>query len=89
MTGWIGAWGVTYAANLTPDKTTGIGNWTADQFIKAMRTGKHRGFGRPIMPPMPWFAMAQLQDDELEAIFAYLMSLPPIPNRVPDAVLNQ
>jgi mono/diheme cytochrome c family protein len=83
FTAWYGPWGVSFAANLTPDEKTGLGAWTDEQFIKAMRTGKHRGFGRPIMPPMPWPNLAQQSDEDLRAIFAYLRSLPPVENQVP------
>ena len=83
MTAWAGPWGVSYAANLTPDKNTGIGIWTEDMFVNAMRTGKHMGSGRPILPPMPWTASASLSEDDLKAIFAYLRSLPAIKNNVP------
>jgi mono/diheme cytochrome c family protein len=77
--------GIAYAANLTPDKATGLGTWTRQMFIAAMRTGRHQGGqGRPILPPMPWLNLAQLSDDDLGAIFAYLMSIPPISNRVPE-----
>jgi hypothetical protein len=86
FTVFVGPWGTTYAANLTPDDQTGIGLWTADIFIKAMRTGKHMGEGRPIMPPMPWPSFAQLNDDDLTAMFAYLKSLPPIKNPIPGPV---
>jgi hypothetical protein len=85
-TAYAGPWGVTYAANLTPDENTGIGIWTKDMFIRALRTGRHMGASRPIMPPMPWQNYAQMTDEDLEAIFAYLRSLPPIHNRVPDYV---
>jgi len=83
LTAWAGPWGVSFAANLTPDKGTGLGNWTADQFMRAMRTGKHLGAGRPILPPMPWFNVAALSDADLRAVFAYLQSIPPIDNAVP------
>jgi cytochrome c553 len=86
LTVFVGPWGTTYAANLTPDEQTGIGLWTEDIFIKALRTGKHMGDGRPIMPPMPWQSLAQVNDDDLKAIFAYLKSLPPIKNVVPAPV---
>jgi mono/diheme cytochrome c family protein len=86
MTAWAGPWGISYASNLTPDKKTGLGNWTEEQFVKALRTGKHRGFGRPILPPMPWPALAKINDEDLGAIFAYLMSLPPVDNKVPEPV---
>jgi len=83
MTAWAGPWGISYAANLTPDKNTGMGIWTEEMFINAMRTGKHMGHGRPILPPMPWQASRGLTDGDLKAIFAYLRSLPAIENNVP------
>ena len=85
--GFAGPWGVSYAANLTPDDETGMGMWTEEMFIKAMREGKHLGAGRPILPPMPWPAYKNLNNEDLKAIFAYLKSVPPIKNKVPDAVL--
>ena len=83
LTAWYGPWGVSFAINLTPDKATGTGSWTEAAFIKAMRTGKHLGAGRAILPPMPWFNIGQMTDDDLKAIFAYLQSLKPIQNEVP------
>jgi mono/diheme cytochrome c family protein len=84
MTAWAGPWGISFAANLTPDKTTGIGNWTEAAFIKSMRTGKHKGALRDILPPMPWQTIGQLNDEDLRAMFTYMMSLKPIGNKVPD-----
>jgi hypothetical protein len=84
FTAWVGAWGISYTANLTPDKETGLGNWDEQRFIRALRTGKHLGEGRPILPPMPWPFIGRLKDDDLKDIFAYLQSLPPINNKVPD-----
>lgn len=88
LTQWIGAWGTTYAVNLTPD-STGIGAWKEDQFIKALREGKWMGLDgtRPIMPPMPWQMYKNMTDDELKAVFAYLKSIPPVHNMVPQAEL--
>ena len=83
-TAWAGPWGVSYTSNLTPDQNTGIGIWTEDMFIKAMRTGKHMGTARTILPPMPWPWYGKMRDEELKAIFAYLKSIPPIQNHVPD-----
>jgi hypothetical protein len=83
LTAWYGPWGVSFAINLTPDKATGTGSWTESAFIKAMRTGKHLGAGRPILPPMPWFNLAAATDDDLKSIFAYLQSIPAIQNEVP------
>jgi mono/diheme cytochrome c family protein len=82
--------GVAYAANLTPDNETGLGAWTRDMFIGAMRTGHHMGMkGRPILPPMPWANLAQLSEDDLGAIYAYLRSVPPVSNRVPEPKVPQ
>lgn len=83
MTAWSGPWGVSFTANLTPDKETGLGDWTEEMFVKAMRTGRHQGKGRPILPPMPYFSVRELNDEDLSAVFAYLRSLPPVHNRVP------
>lgn len=83
LTAWSGPWGVSFGANLTPDENTGIGIWTEDMFITAIRSGKHMGVSRDILPPMPWEFLAQLSDDDLRAMFAYLQSIPPINNRVP------
>lgn len=82
LTAWAGPWGVSFTANLTPDPT-GLTSWTPDQFIQTMRTGKHLGIGRPILPPMPWYDIGQLTDDDLGAMFAYLRTLTPVQNPVP------
>jgi mono/diheme cytochrome c family protein len=84
LTAWSGPWGVSYTANLTPNEETGLGAWDEKMFIQALRTGKHLGAGRDIMPPMPWQAVGKLNDDDLRAIFAYLKSIPPVKNKVPD-----
>ena len=83
LTAWVGPWGVTFASNLTPDEQTGIGLWTEELFIKTIRTGKRMGAGRDILPPMPWFGLSKLSDDDLKAIFAYLRTIKPIKNAVP------
>ena len=83
-TAFAGPWGITYSANITPDQNTGIGIWTADMFLKAMKTGKHMGTSREIQPPMPWPWIGKATDEDLKAVFAYLKSVPPISNRVPD-----
>lgn len=86
LTAWVGPWGVSFTANLTPDEETGIGAWTEEVFVNAMRRGQHMGGGRPILPPMPWQALSKVSDEDLAAIFAYLQSLPPIKNEVPDPI---
>ena len=85
MTAWTGPWGVSYTANLTPDPS-GLGAWNEEIFINTMRTGKHWGQGRPILPPMPWFNYGKMTDDDLKAVFAYLQSIPPVHNNVPQPV---
>ncbi len=85
-TAFAGPWGVSYAINLTPDMQTGIGNWNADLFVKVMKTGKHFGTDRPIMPPMPWQGYARYPEEDMKAIFAYLRSIPPIKNKAPEYV---
>lgn len=88
LTAFVGPWGISYPANLTSDSATGIGAWSEETFVKALRTGKHLGLenGRPILPPMPWFNLAKLKDEDLSAIYAFLQSLPPVKNQVPAPV---
>ncbi len=84
LTATVGPWGISYGANLTPHET-GIGNWTFEQFKKAMTEGKYKGMdnSRPLMPPMPWQSYAEMKTEDLQAIFEYLMSIKPIENVVP------
>nr|HET7859806.1 c-type cytochrome [Caldimonas sp.] len=82
-TAWAGPWGVSFTANLTPDDDTGLGRWTVKQFIETIRTGRHLGVGRPVLPPMPIPSYRHFSDADLAAIFAYLQSIPPVRNRVP------
>ena len=86
MTAWNGPWGTSYTRNLTPDKETGLGDWTVEEFIATMKTGRERGKGRPVLPPMPVQNLAALTDSDIRALFAYLQSLPPIKNRTPQPV---
>jgi len=87
LTAWSGPWGQSYTANLTPDENTGLGIWTEDLFIRALRTGRHMGTSRQILPPMPWEVYGRLPEEDLKAIYAYLRSIPPIHNRVPVPVI--
>ena len=86
MTAWNGPWGTSYTRNLTPDKETGLGDWTVEEFIATMKTGRERGKGRPVLPPMPVQNLAALTDSDIRALFAYLQSLPAIKNRTPQPV---
>lgn len=82
-TAFAGPWGVSFTANLTPDPETGLGKWTEEIFIATMKTGRHEGKGRPLLPPMPFPVVASLTDEDIRALFAYLQSLTPVRNRVP------
>ncbi len=84
LTAWSGPWGISYAINLTPDENTGIGSWSEETFTKALRTGRHMGVARPILPPMPWENFRNLSDEDLRAVYAYLRTIPAVKNRVPE-----
>jgi mono/diheme cytochrome c family protein len=88
-TAFAGPWGVSYAINLTPDEDTGIGTWTEQVFVNSLKTGRHMGIGRPIMPPMPWQAYSRMTDEDLRAMYAYLRSVPAKTNKVPEAVVAE
>jgi hypothetical protein len=82
-TAFAGPWGTSFAANLTGDKDTGLGKWTSRTFIDTIRTGRHLGRGREILPPMPIPVYKNFTDRDLTAIFAYLQSIPAVKNKVP------
>jgi mono/diheme cytochrome c family protein len=81
LTSWKGPWGMTLARNITPDKETGIGTWTLADFKKTMRTGIDPR-GEILHPPMPIPTLQNLPDQDLEAIYHYLMTLKPVRNAV-------
>ncbi len=81
---WSGPWGVSFTANLTPDPETGLGKWTFRNFKDTIRTGRHMGRGRAILPPMPIPMYKHFCDADLESIFAYLQSIPGVKNKVPE-----
>lgn len=74
--------GVFYGPNLTPDKKTGLGNWSKDDIVKAIRTGE-RPDGRLLAPIMPVADFVHLTDADAYAIAAYLKTLPPVSNKTP------
>jgi mono/diheme cytochrome c family protein len=86
-TAFAGPWGISYTRNLTPDKDTGLGAWTEQQFVETIRNGRHQGRGRQILPPMPWPVYRNMTDADLKAIFAYLKTIPAQSNKVPDPVI--
>ena len=84
--GWTGPWGVVHARNLTPDTTTGIGKWTIDQIVTALRTGNTPD-GSQLAPIMPWMNYSDILDqDDAVAIASYLKSLPPIVHKNLDRI---
>ncbi len=83
-TAWIGPWGNSYSANLTPD-STGILAWNEQQFITCIKKGLLKGIegSRPLMPPMPVDSYRNFTNDEVKAMFAYLKTIKPVHNVVP------
>lgn len=84
LTGWAGPWGASFSANLTSDET-GIGNWSEEQFKKALTQGIWKGIdgNRTLLPPMPWQNFSHFKDEDVKAIFAFLKSTKPVRNVEP------
>lgn len=84
LTAANGPWGTSFAANLTSDET-GIGNWTEEQFKRALKQGLYKGLegSRPLLPPMPWQNFKDITDEDVHAMFTYLKSTKPVKNVVP------
>jgi cytochrome c553 len=78
--------GTVFTRNLTPDKETGLGDWTVEEFIATMKTGRERGKGRPVLPPMPVQNLKALSDSDIRSLFAYLQSIPAIRHRIPQPI---
>ncbi|HEX5421864.1 MAG TPA: cytochrome c [Gammaproteobacteria bacterium] len=74
-----------YAKNITPDKETGIGNWTPQQIARAVREGITPD-GKLLGPPMSFEFYRNVSDSDIDAIVAYIMSVPPVRNKVPESV---
>lgn len=74
--------GTIYSTNITPDVETGIGSWSYAAFERAMRHGVDRQ-GRYLYPAFPYTAFTRTSDDDLQALYAYLMSQPPVNYRPP------
>jgi mono/diheme cytochrome c family protein len=74
--------GYFYGSNLTPDKETGLGGWTATQIVTALTKGV-RPDGRELAPIMPWRSFANMTSKDAYAVAAYLKSLPPVKHKVP------
>ncbi len=78
--------GVVYSTNLTPDAATGIGTWSFSAFQRAMREGVSRD-GHHLYPAFPYTAFTKTTDDDLTALYAYLMSQPPVASAAPPTAL--
>lgn len=74
--------GVFHGPNLTPDRETGLGQWSSEDIAAAITKGR-RPDGRVLAPIMPWHAFANLTRQDTLAIVAFLKSLPPVKNKVP------
>jgi hypothetical protein len=83
--GWKGPWGVRYPHNLTPDRTTGLGTWSEDQVVDAIRLAL-RPDRTPIRGSMPWFHFVYFSEEDARAIAKYLASIPPVSHKVPDPI---
>ena len=79
--------GTVYSTNLTPDPATGIGQWSFSAFQRAMRLGIARD-GQHLYPAFPYTAFSQTTDDDLTALYAWLMSQPAVAHRVPTTALK-
>ncbi len=86
-TAFAGPFGTSVAPNLTPDMETGMGGLSVEGLIESWRTGTHWKSPRPILPPMPADAYKDMHEDDARAVYAYLHSLKPVRNRVPDSIL--
>jgi mono/diheme cytochrome c family protein len=79
----VGPYGTVVSTNLTSDPETGLGSWSDEEIRKALVEGEGRN-GRRLLPfAMPWVSFATLEDEDVDAIIAYLRTLPPMENRVP------
>jgi mono/diheme cytochrome c family protein len=74
--------GIVYGTNITPDPKTGIGTWPLEAFLRAMRDGVARD-GSHLFPAFPYNAYTKLTDDDLKALYAYLMTRQPVSATVP------
>ena len=74
--------GVIYGTNITPDNKTGIGLWSLAAFTRAMREGVSRD-GHHLYAAFPYTAFTELSDDDINALYAYLMTRTPVSATVP------
>ena len=75
--------GIVYSTNITPDVATGIGAWSKDAFRRAMHEGVDRS-GRHLYPAFPYDHFTKVADEDIDAIYAFLMSREPVSFDAPD-----
>ena len=80
----LGAYGTFVSYNLTSDSATGLGRWTDDQIKAVLTKGVRRDGSRMLPFPMPWTTLATLSSSDLDAMVAYLRTIPPVQNKIPD-----
>ena len=73
--------GTLVTPNITPDRETGIGSWTNDEFLAALHEGRGHN-GKRLYPAMPYPAYTKMSDDDVLAIRAYLVTVAPVRNQV-------
>jgi len=79
---FYGPWGVSVSANITPDRSQGLGDWSDAEIERAVRTGVARD-GRKLLPPMPFAAYSRITAEDMAALIGYLRSLPPAAETAP------
>ena len=72
-----------YAANLTPDPETGLGRWSEEQFVRTFKHGVRPDGTKYATSPMEWNIYANMKEEDVRAIYRYLRTINPIPNKVP------
>ena len=82
-----GPFGVVYPPNITPDPNTGLGNWSDQEIIDAIRLG-HTPEGEQLFPIMPYPTFSHMSVADVQNLVAFLGTLPPIENSVPERQLN-
>ena len=79
--------GTIFSSNITPDADTGIGRWSEEAFQRAMRTGVDRA-GRHLYPTFPYDHFTNVSDEDDRALYAFLMTRPPVPALPPENLLS-
>ncbi len=84
---FAGPFGTAPARNITPDRETGVGSWTDEQLIEAIRNGREPK-GSQLFPIMPYLTFHFMSDQDVSDLVAFLRTVPPVGNRVPERNLT-